>query len=422
MDHFIYRGDEFYCEDVALRAIAREVGTPTYVYSKGTLVRHLMCLKEAFAAYPTLPCFAVKANGNLSILREIFSHGYGADIVSLGELERVARAGAKMNEVVYSGVGKRREELVAAIERGILSINIESAFEVDEIAAIAAERGRKAQVSLRVNPNIDAKTHPKITTGLLTSKFGLTEEETLLLAAKIGNSPHLDLIWIACHIGSQMLDLSPLRDAAAMMVSLAGKLKELGHALQLISFGGGLGIRYHDEQPPSMSAYANTLIAAIRPTGLRLVIEPGRVVIGNSGILLTQVLGIKRTPKKSFMIVDGAMNDLIRPSLYDAYHDILPICERSDGEEIFDVVGPVCETGDFLGHDRALPPCAAGEFLAIKSVGAYGAAMASNYNSRPRAAEVLVDGTGYRVIRARETIDSLWHQESLVADHPFTTS
>ena len=417
MDHFIYRDREFYCEDVALRNIAREVGTPTYVYSKATLVRHLVHLKEAFASYPTLPCFAVKANGNLSLLREIFSHGFGADIVSVGELERVARAGAKMNEVVYSGVGKRKEELIAAIERGILSINIESAFEVDGIEAIAAERGIKANVSLRVNPNIDAKTHPKITTGLLSSKFGLTEDEMLHLATRISNSSHLELVGIACHIGSQMLDLSPMRDAATKMVTLAQKLQQNGHALQFMSFGGGLGIRYHNEQPPSMSAYASTLIEAIRPTGLRLVVEPGRVLVGNCGILLTQILGIKRTPQKSFMIVDGAMNDLIRPSLYDAYHEILPVQTSPNEGEKFDVVGPVCESGDFLGRDRTLPSCAAGEFLAIKSAGAYGASMASNYNSRPRAAEVLVDGAGYRVIRSRENIDTLLHNEALVVDH-----
>lgn len=411
MDHFVYRDREAFCEAVPLKAIAAKVGTPCYVYSRSTLLAHIDRLKRAFSGHPSLLCYAVKANSSGGILREIFAQGLGADIVSGGELVRSLRAGAPASSIVYSGVGKRVDEIELALKEGIYSFNVESSAELDLIEAVAERMGKDAPVSLRINPNIDVKTNPKIATGLFSTKFGLVEDEAWAMARKVKESRRLRLRGVGCHIGSQILDLKPMREAAERVALFARRLQEDGQKLEFIDMGGGLGIRYRDEEPPVPELYAETLIGAVKHLGLRLLIEPGRVVVGNTGILLCSVLATKKTPQKSFVIVDGAMNDLIRPSMYDAFHEILPVGSRERTTETMDVVGPICETGDYFGKDRQLPRMETGELVYLRSTGAYGAAMASNYNSRPRAPEVLVDGDEFRVIRRRESMDDLWRLE-----------
>ncbi len=412
MDHFNYREQLAYCEDVALEDIARDVGTPCYVYSRSTLLRHVERMRAAFASYPTLPCYAVKANSNLTLLKEIFGAGCGADIVSLGELERSIKAGVDPQKVVYSGVGKRRDEIEAALRYGIYAFNIESTAELELIAQIAKELQVTAPVSLRVNPNIDAKTNPKITTGLFTTKFGMVEKEAQAMAERIKALASLRLVGVGCHIGSQIVDVKPMAEAARRLADFAQSVKAMGHQLEFIDMGGGLGIRYRDEAPPEPEDYADALLGAVRATGLRLLIEPGRVLMGNVGILLCSVIATKQTPEKSFLIVDGAMNDLIRPSMYDSFHAILPVRDRSGVQKKMDVVGPICETGDYFGKDRELPAdLDAGDLVFLRSTGAYGSTMASNYNSRPRAPEVLVDGRHYSIIRRRESLEDLWRLE-----------
>lgn len=411
MEQFKYRNGEAHCEDVALKTIAAEVGTPCYVYSKASLSGQVRELRDAFASYPTLLCYAVKANSNLSVLREIFQSGMGADIVSLGELERALKAGMKATEVVYSGVGKRDDEILRALDVGIYSFNVESKAELETLARLAKGRGKIAPISLRINPNIDAKTNPKIATGLFSTKFGLVEAEAMELAHFAAGHPNLQLKGVGCHIGSQMTDLKPMAEAVDKMVLFAKKVMTDGHQLEFIDMGGGLGIVYNQEIPPSIEQYAEILISAVKPLGLRLLIEPGRWVVGNAGVLLCSVLATKKTPKKSFVIVDGAMNDLIRPAMYDSYHGILPVRSSNAVEEIHDVVGPVCETGDIFGSDRSLPAMKSGDLLYLRSAGAYGSTMASNYNTRPRAAEVLVDGEHFKTVRRRETLEDLWRDE-----------
>ncbi|MCX6129147.1 MAG: diaminopimelate decarboxylase [Proteobacteria bacterium] len=411
MDFFHSKDQQAFCENVALAEIAKAVGTPCYVYSRASLLQQAKRMLSAFANYPTLPCYAVKANSNLSVLREIFALGFGADIVSFGELQRSLIAGVDPKQLIYSGVGKRADEISAALRIGILAFNIESSAELEMIANLAAGLGLVAAVSLRVNPNIDAKTNPKITTGLFSTKFGLIEAEARAMAERIHALPSLRLIGVGCHIGSQIVDLAPLAEASRRLVSFAEALRERGHPLEFIDMGGGLGICYNDETPPTPEAYAEALLGAVRETGLKLLIEPGRVIVGNAGVLLSSVLSTKKTPAKNFLIVDAAMNDLIRPAMYDAYHDILPVVERSDEKILIDVVGPICETGDYFGVDRLLPPCADGDLIYLRSAGAYGSSMASNYNSRPRAPEVLVDGRAFRVIRQRESLEDLWRLE-----------
>lgn len=413
MDAFGLRYGETYCEEIPLKTIAVEVGTPCYVYSKAFLKNRVKELRDAFASYPTQICYAVKANSNLSILREIFAAGTGADIVSVGELERALKAGVNPKEVVYSGVGKRDDEMLRAMDVGILSFNVESKAEVQNLARLAKARGKTVTISLRLNPNISVKTNPKIATGLFSTKFGLVEEEALELAEIAKNHSHLQLRGVGCHLGSQILDLNPMAEAAEKIVSFAMRLMKDGHPLEFIDMGGGLGITYRDEIPPSIETYAELLIAAVKPTGLKLLVEPGRWLVGNSGVLLNTVMATKKTPKKSFVIVDGAMNDLMRPAMYDAYHAILPVKASHGHEGAFDVVGPVCETGDIFGEDRSLPQMNAGDLVYIRSAGAYGSSMASNYNTRGRPAEVMVDGDRYRIIRKREKLEDLWRDEEL---------
>lgn len=411
MDAFHERNNETFCEDLALSALAKEVGTPCYVYSKASILNQCQQIISAFSTWPTLPCYAVKANGNLSILKEIFKTGFGADTVSLGEIERALKAGVDPKKVVYSGVGKRADEIIAALRIGILSFNVESAGELELIASLAAERGLVAPVTLRVNPNIDAKTNPKITTGLYSSKFGLIEAEAKALADRVRQLPSLKLVGVGCHIGSQIVDVGPLKEASVRLTQFAGGLRELGHKLDFVDLGGGLGIRYKNEVPPAMDDYAKAVLEAVKPTGLKLLIEPGRVVMGNTGILLCSVLNTKQTPEKNFLIVDGAMNDLVRPTMYDSYHEIKAVKTDRRALQKVDVVGPICETGDYFGKDRELPACAPGDLVYLCSSGAYASSMASNYNTRPRAPEILVDGSDFRVIRRRETLEDLWQLE-----------
>lgn len=413
MNHFERRGDHYYCEGVPLAKLADAVGTPAYIYSRATLERHARRLRDAFAEYPTLACFAVKANSNLSLLNMIFNEGYGADLVSMGELERALKAGVKPDTIVFSGVGKRLDEIQRALQVGILSFNVESAYELETISSAARALNKVAPICLRVNPNIDAKTNEKIATGLYSTKFGLPETELSELLTRIRGDKHLSMVGMACHIGSQIVELSPLREAAQRMAEISRGLQAQGLPLKLLNMGGGLGIRYRDETPPSLEDYAKTLLEAVRPTGLKLVIEPGRVLIGNVGVLLTRVQGVKRTSVRHFVVLDAAMNDLVRPSLYEAYHEIEPV--RAPGTTAVNVtcdfVGPICETGDYLGKNREVPLPSAGDLFLIRGAGAYGSSMASQYNSRPRAPEVLVDGDSFRVIRPREDLSSLWTSE-----------
>ncbi len=354
MDYFSYQNDEACCESVPLSRIVQSIGTPAYVYSGTALDGQCRELKSAFRPYPTLTCYAVKANHNLSILKRIFHAGFGADVVSAGELERVLLAGAKPNEIVFSGVGKTDAEILRGLEVGILSFNVESAGELKRIAALAEKTGRTAGVSLRINPNIDVQTNPYIATGLYSTKFGIAESDLRPLVNAFKDNRRLKILGLACHIGSQITELGPFREAVRRLSKLAIELKAEGLPLELLDLGGGLGIRYHDEELPGLDDYSQTLIEEARKTGLRLLIEPGRSLIGNIGILLTSVIGVKQTAEKTFIIVDAAMNDLIRPSLYGAYHEILPVRSSSMKAVKVDIVGLICETGDFLGHDRLL--------------------------------------------------------------------
>ena len=414
MDYFNYKDGELHCESIPLSQVAKEVGTPTYVYSKKTLTRHCQRITSAFSNYPTLACFAVKANSNLTFLSHVFKQGFGADVVSIGELERALKAGAKPSEIVFSGVGKQSFEIKRAIEVGILSFNVESPWEIELINSEAKAVRKTAQVSLRVNPNIDAKTNPYISTGLFSTKFGLVEKNAQTASEQIKELSHVKMIGIACHIGSQITEIAPFQEAVSRMLSLAKHYQSQGHELKIIDLGGGLGIKYDNEAPPEIEEYAETLVQQLKDSGLKLIIEPGRVIAGNTGILLAKVIGIKTTPKKRFVILDAAMNDLARPSLYKSYHDIIPIKESSKGNTYtVDFVGPICESGDFLGLDRKVGEISAGDLIAIRGAGAYSATMASNYNSRPRAPEVWIDESKIKLARKREPLEQLWALESI---------
>jgi diaminopimelate decarboxylase len=397
-------------EDVPLTTIAATYGTPCYVYSR-------TAIEEAFERYRTaLPperaeiCYAVKANGNLSILRLLAARGAGFDIVSRGELERVLAAGGEAKRVVFSGVAKGAAEIRRALEVGIGVFNVESAAELTRIAHIAREMGRRAPVALRINPDVDPKTHPYISTGLKRNKFGIPVAEALALYRQAKSMPELDLVGIACHIGSQLLDPSPLLEAAERVKDAVEQLERDGIALRHIDLGGGLGIRYRDETPPDIPAVLRALAERFADRPERLMFEPGRSLVGNAGLLLTRVEYLKHGEEQDFALVDAGMNDLMRPALYDAWHEIVPVVPRPGPVRRYDVVGPVCESSDFLGRGRELA-LEAGDLLAVLSAGAYGMAMSSNYNARPRPAEVLVEGAAHRLIRAREPLESLWALE-----------
>ncbi len=416
MDHFNYRGSSLYAEDVPLAEVAVKFGTPCYVYSRATLERHWHAFDKAFAKHPHLVCYAVKANSNLAVLNVLARLGSGFDIVSVGELERVLAAGGDPSKIVFSGVGKREDELRRALEVGIRCFNVEVPDELDRLNRIAGELGRVASISLRVNPDVDAQTHPYISTGLKENKFGIDVDQALSHYRRAAAMPHLEVVGIDCHIGSQLTSLDPFVDALDRVLLIAERLKEEGIAIRHLDLGGGLGIRYNDETPPEPAAYAEVLSRRLDGLDYEIFIEPGRAIVGNAGILLTRVEYLKSNGEKHFAIVDAGMNDLIRPSLYQAWQAILPVQHSEKAEpRRYDVVGPVCETGDFLGKDRELA-IAEGDLLAVRSAGAYGFCMSSNYNSRPRVAEVLVDGDQMHLARPRETVAELFQSERVLPD------
>ena len=413
MHSFHYHGDELYCEQVPLRKIAREAGTPLYVYSRETLERHFTVFDRAFADINHLVCYSVKANANTAVLNLLTRMGAGADVVSGGEIFRALRAGVPPEKIVYSGVGKTREEILYGLEAGILQFNVESEQELDAIAAVAAAARARARIALRVNPDVDPKTHPYISTGLKKNKFGVPMDTAAGLYARAAANPHLLVSGIACHIGSQITQTGPFVDALDRVLLFLTRLRETsGIEIRYLDLGGGLGIPYAAETPPQPSEYAAALVARLGGTPYTLVLEPGRVIVGNAGIVLSRVLYTKRSGDKQFVIIDAAMNDLMRPSLYDAHHEIQPVLRSGAPPMTADIVGPICESGDFMARARSIQSVEPGDLLAIMSAGAYGFSMASNYNSRPRAAEVLVEGAAYRIIRARETYEDLVRNEA----------
>lgn len=408
MHHFHYRGDDLYCEEVPVSRIASEVGTPTFVYSYATLTRHFREFDQAFASVPHLVCFAVKANANLGVLKLFSDLGSGLDVVSGGELFRGLKAGIPPQRIVYAGVGKSRDEIAYALKADILMFNVESGQELRLIHEVASGMGTKARVGLRVNPDVDPKTHPYIATGLKKSKFGIDIGQALEEYEAAKALPSLDVVGIHQHIGSQITEVEPFVDSLEKTATLVRRLRERGTSIQYLDVGGGLGITYKDEEPPPLSEFAQALTGAIRNLDVTVILEPGRVLVGNAGILVTRVLYTKQSPAKNFLVVDAGMNDLIRPSLYGSYHAIQRIRQSpARPEVIVDVVGPICESGDFLAKDRALPHCEPGELLAVMSAGAYGHTMSSNYNARLRAPEVIVRDDRYHVVRERETFDDL---------------
>lgn len=416
MDPFEYRAGRLHAEDVDLVVLAQDIGTPCYVYSRAAIEERWNAFDEAFASHDHLVCYAVKANSNLAVLDTLARLGSGFDIVSGGELERVLAAGGDPAKVVFSGVGKTAAEMRRALEVGIGSFNVESANELELLNRIADECGSRAHVSLRVNPDVDPVTHPYIATGLKESKFGIDIDQALSVYRRARELANIDVKGIACHIGSQLTDVGPFVTALERVLELAGELLDDGFALRQLDLGGGLGIRYGDEQPPEPIDYALALLDTLHRFGtryrsLKLVVEPGRAIVGNAGVLLSRVLYLKQGSDRNFAIIDAAMNDLVRPALYDAWHDIAPAELKQQPSAVYDVVGPVCESGDFLGRARTLA-IAEGDLVAIASAGAYGSVMSSNYNTRPRAAEVVVDGDRYCVSRRRETVAELLALES----------
>lgn len=415
MDYFEYRAGRLCAEDVPLAGIAAEHGTPCYVYSRATLERHWRAFDAALAGRPHRVCYAVKANSNLAVLNVLARLGSGFDIVSVGELERVLAAGGDPAKVVFSGVGKRAEEMRRALEVGIDCFNVESEPELDRLNAVAGDLGLSARVSLRVNPDVDARTHPYISTGLKENKFGIHIDAAPGAYARAVKLPHLQVVGVDCHIGSQLTATEPFVAALERVLALVGRLEAMGIEIRHLDLGGGLGVRYRDETPPLPDTYARALVEHLEGKPYQLLIEPGRAIAANAGVLLTRVEYLKHTPHKNFAVVDAAMNDLMRPALYQAWQDIVPVAPREGAPQLFDVVGPVCETGDFLGKDRELA-LDAGDLLVVRSAGAYGFSMSSNYNSRPRAAEVMVDGDRSYVVRERERIDQLYAGEHLLPE------
>ncbi|OLD69059.1 MAG: diaminopimelate decarboxylase [Candidatus Rokubacteria bacterium 13_1_20CM_70_15] len=416
MDHFAYRHSDLCCEQVSLRSLAADVGTPAYVYSKAALLESYRGYDDAFAEVPHVVCYSVKANGNLGVLGTLARAGAGADIVSGGELFRALRAGFPPGRIIFSGVGKTRDELREALKAEVLMFNVESLSELRALDDVARETGVRAPVALRVNPDVDPETHPYIATGLKTSKFGIPFAQAHEVYAEAASLKGVEVVGADIHIGSQLTKAAPLADAVARIAALVKTLRERSIEIRMVDVGGGLGIRYRDEAPPTHREYARVLLPALRELGVTVLLEPGRSIVGNAGILLTRVLYRKETGEKTFVVVDAAMNDLIRPALYDAYHELQPVAEaRLDApRETVDVVGPICESGDFLAKDRALARTEEGDLLAIMSAGAYASAMASNYNTRPRAVEVLVDGNRYTIVRRRETYEDLVAGETVL--------
>jgi diaminopimelate decarboxylase len=420
MNHFEYRAGEMFAEDVPLKRIAGEVGTPAYVYSLATLKRHFQVFDQAFAQVPHIVCFSVKANSNLALLRAFAKQGSGFDIVSGGELFRALKAGGDPKKIVFSGVGKKKHEIEYALNTGILMFNVESDEELTALNEIAAGIGKKAPISLRVNPDVDPQTHPYISTGMKKAKFGVDIKKSLETYKKAVALANIDVVGVDCHIGSQLTSLTPFVDALAKVREyldrvLAGEMKKEGAQIRYLDLGGGLGINYHDETPPLPDEYARAIVQGLEGLEVTLILEPGRVIVGNAGILLTEVQYVKETDTKKFVIVDAGMNDLIRPALYGSYQAIRPIVESKAEPIVADVVGPICESGDFFAKDREIARPRRNDLLAIMSAGAYGFTMASNYNSHPKPPEVLVDGEQYYVVRKRETMEDLINGEVIPA-------
>jgi diaminopimelate decarboxylase len=407
MNDFQYQGEHLYCEEFPIQAMAKEVGTPFYLYSLHTLESHFKGFDSAFSKVEHLICFSAKANSNLAILRAFVRLGGGVDVVSGGELFRAMKAGAQPDKIVYSGVGKRPEEIEYALEFPILMFNVESSQELVAIDQIAGKMGTQAPISLRVNPDVDPHTHPYVSTGLKKNKFGINLQKSIAEYELANTLPNVKVIGVSCHIGSQLTDMGPFVEAGQRIKELVQKLREKGIHIQYMDLGGGLGITYHQEEPPHPQEYAQSLLSELSGIDCTLILEPGRVIAGNAGILVTRVLYTKEGSEKNFIIVDAAMNDLIRPSLYGSYQRIQPVQRNDRPEIVADVVGPICESGDFLAKDRKLPRMEPGELLAVMSAGAYGFSMSSNYNSRPRVPEVLVNKNRFYIIREREDYDDL---------------
>lgn len=414
MSFFTTRNGELFAEDVAFSQISAQFGTPCYIYSRAALTAAFQDFDRSFSSVDHLICYAVKANSNLGVLSVFAKLGAGFDIVSGGELARVLAAGGDASKVVFSGVGKTAAEMRAALEAGIFCFNIESAPELERLNTVAGEMGKQAPVSLRVNPNVDAKTHPYISTGLKNNKFGVAYDDAFTLYQQAAAMPNIAVHGIDCHIGSQLTEISPFLAAMERVLALVDRLEAAGIHISHLDLGGGVGIRYQDETPPAIADYAKALLSGLAGRKFKLLLEPGRALVGNAGALLTQVEYLKHGETKNFAIIDAAMNDLMRPALYDAWHDIRPVKPRNGAPQTYEIVGPVCESGDFLGHDRTLD-LQPGDLLAVMSAGAYGMSMSSNYNSRPRAAEVLVDGQDVHLVRNRETVAELFAHEHPIA-------
>lgn len=417
MDYFNYKNDQLMAEEISVQQLAQQFGTPLYIYSRATLERHWHAFDSALQGHPHLICFAVKSNPNIALLNLLAKLGSGFDIVSQGELERVLAAGGEANKVVFSGVAKSHSEIERALEVGIRCFNVESEAELLRINQVAAKLGKKAPISLRVNPDVDAKTHPYISTGLKKNKFGVSVERAREVYRLAKTLPHIQIVGMDCHIGSQLTELQPFLDSADRLLVLLEQLRQDGIELQHLDLGGGLGVRYSDETPPHPTEYASALLAKFKQyPELEIILEPGRAISANAGILVTKVEYLKSNEDFNFAIVDAGMNDMIRPALYQAYMEIIEADRSLDREaKVYDVVGPICETSDFLGKSRRLS-IAAGDFIVQRSAGAYGASMASNYNSHPRAAEVLVDGNKAHLIKRRERFEELWACEQLITE------
>ncbi|MFZ5503247.1 MAG: diaminopimelate decarboxylase [Pseudomonadota bacterium] len=412
-DYFSYRDGVLHAENVPLSEVAEQFATPCYVYSRAALTDAFNQLSRALRGREHLICYAVKANSNLAILNLFARLGAGFDIVSGGELQRVMAAGGDAGKVVFSGVGKTVAEMRMALDAGILCFNVESAAELERLNGVAESMGKIAPVSLRVNPDVDAKTHPYISTGLKQNKFGVAYEEAIVLYRKAHGLPGVRIVGMDCHIGSQLTEVSPFIAAAEKVLALMDTLAAEDIHLEHLDLGGGLGIRYGDETPPEIAEYATALLDVLKGRGEKLILEPGRVLVGNAGVLLTKIEYLKHGEEKNFAVVDAAMNDLMRPALYDAYHEILPVRRENYALENYEIVGPICETGDFIGHARGLA-VAPQSLLAVLSAGAYGMSMSSNYNTRPRAAEVMVDGESTYLVREREQVAQLFSGEKLL--------
>ena len=416
MHDFEYKEDnKLYCEDVPVEKIAREVGTPFYLYGLHTLRRHYQVFDKAFEEIPRIICYSTKANSNIAILKTFINEGSGLDIVSGGELYRALEAGADPKKIVYAGVGKTEEEIRYALESDILLFNVESSQELVAINDVASKLNKKALVALRINPDIDPKTHPYISTGLKQSKFGIDMDQALVDCEKAKNLKHVEIAGIHIHIGSQIVETTPFVDAVVRIEGFVKKLRGMGFDIRYLDVGGGLGIAYEEESPPEPSEFAKAVIPVLKRMNCTVLFEPGRVIVGNAGVLVAKVLYIKTTKEKNFVIVDAAMNDLMRPTLYGSYQNIIPAEKLDFGNSkiVADVVGPICESGDFLAKERVLPNLKQGDLLAVMSAGAYGFSMSSNYNSRPRVAEVMVDGSSYHIIKNREKYEDLIKGEKI---------